>query len=168
MLDISASAVKDLRDKTGAGVMECKRALVEANGDVAVAMEILRRQGLAKAEKKAERAATQGVIDAYIHAGGRIGVLIEVNCETDFVARNDEFRALAHDLAMQVAATAPRYVTPEDVPAGETEEKSEVCLLLQPFIKDPGRSIQDLIKDKIAKFGENIRVRRFVRYELGA
>jgi len=167
-LDISASAVKELREKTGAGVMECKRALVEAEGDLAKAAEILRQQGLAKAEKKAARVASQGVIDAYIHAGGRIGAMVELNCETDFVARNEEFRALAHEIAMQVAATSPTYVGADDVPADVTEAKSEICLLLQPFIKDPSRTVGDLIKDKIAKFGENILVRRFARYELGA
>ncbi len=167
-MDISASAVKELREKTGAGVMECKRALVEAKGDMDKAIEILRQAGLARAEKKAERVASQGVIDAYIHAGGRIGSMVELNCETDFVARNEEFRALAHDIAMQVAATAPSYISAQDVPEEQKAQAAELALLEQPFIKDPKRTIGDVIKDKIAKFGENIVVRRFVRYELGA
>lgn len=167
-MDISASAVKELREKTGAGVMECKRALVEAKGDMDKAIEILRQAGLARAEKKAERVASQGVIDAYIHAGGRIGSMVELNCETDFVARNEEFRALAHDIAMQVAATAPSYISAQEVPEEQKAHAAELALLEQPFIKDPKRTIGDVIKDKIAKFGENIVVRRFVRYELGA
>ncbi len=167
-MDISAAAVKELRDKTGAGVMECKKALVEASGDVEKAMEVLRKAGLARAEKKGERVASQGIIDAYIHAGGRIGSMVEVNCETDFVARNEEFKALAHDIAMQVAATGPKYVTVDQVPAEEKDQAVELALLAQPFIKDPKRTVEDIVKDKIAKFGENIVVRRFVRYELGS
>ncbi|MBI2939675.1 MAG: translation elongation factor Ts [Chloroflexi bacterium] len=167
-MDISTSAVRDLREKTGAGVMDCKRALVEAGGDVARAMEILRQQGLARAGKKAARVATQGVIDCYVHAGGRIGAMIELNCETDFVARTDDFRQLAHDLAMQVAATNPRYVSPDEVPAEATEDRGVICLTSQPFIKDPSLTVQDLITRLIAKIGENIRVRRFARFELGA
>ena len=163
---ISAAQVKQLRDETGAGVMDAKRALEEAAGNVDRAKEILRKQGLARADKKAGRVAAQGLIDAYIHAGGRIGSMVELNCESDFVARTDDFRTLAHDLAMQVAATSPRYVRPEDAPA-DVENKAEVCLLLQPFIKDPSRTIQDLVKEHIAKLGENIVVRRFVRFELG-
>ncbi len=167
-MDISANAVKELREKTGAGVMECKRALVDAKGDMDKAMEILRQAGLARAEKKAERVASQGVIDAYIHAGGRIGSMVELNCETDFVARNEEFKALAHDIAMQVAATAPSYISAQEVPDDQKGQVAELALLEQPFIKDPKRTISDIIKDKIAKFGENIVVRRFTRYELGA
>lgn len=147
--------------------MECKRALQEAGGNMAKAKEILHRQGLARAEKKAGRVATQGLIDAYIHAGGRIGAMVEVNCETDFVARTDEFRQLAHDLAMQVAATAPRYVRPDDVPAEEAARASELALLAQPFIKDPSLTVDEMIKRYVAKLGEAINVRRFVRYELG-
>lgn len=167
-MDISANAVKELRERTGAGVMECKRALVEAKGDMEKAMEILRQAGLARAEKKAERVARQGVVDAYIHAGGRIGTLVELNCETDFVARNEEFRALAHDIAMQVAASSPKYVSAQEVPDEEKDKVAELALLEQPFIKDPKRTIGDVVKEKIAKFGENIVVRRFVRFELGA
>lgn len=164
---ITAERVRKLREQTGAGVMECKRALEEAGGDEEKAREVLRQQGLARAERKAGRVAAQGVIDAYIHAGGRIGSMVELNCESDFVARTEDFRRLAHDIAMQVAATAPRYVHPEDVPADVGVDKSEACLLPQPFIKDPDITIQDLIKQHIAKLGENIVVRRFVRYELG-
>ncbi|MBI2955112.1 MAG: translation elongation factor Ts [Chloroflexi bacterium] len=167
-MDISASAVKELREKTGAGVMECKRALVDAKGDVEKAIEILRQAGLARAEKKMERVASQGIIDAYIHAGGRIGAMVELNCETDFVARNDEFKALAHEIAMQIAATAPKYITGQEMPEEEKNQAPELALLDQPFIKDPKRTVSDIIKDKIAKFGENIVVRRFVRFELGA
>lgn len=167
-MNISANAVKELREKTGAGVMECKKALVDANGDMNKAMELLRTAGLARAEKKSARVASQGVIDAYIHAGGRIGTIVELNCETDFVGRNEEFRALAHDIAMQVAATAPKYIDAQDMPAEEEGTAAEMALLEQPFIKDPKLTISDIIKDKIAKFGENIIVRRFVRYELGA
>lgn len=166
-MGITADRVKKLREETGAGVMDSKRALEEAGGDFEKAKEILRQQGLARAEKKVGRVAAQGVIDAYIHAGGRIGSMVELNCESDFVARTEGFRALAHDVAMQVAATAPRYVRPEDVPADVVAERNEVCLLLQPFIKNPGITIQDLIKEHIAKLGENIVIRRFVRFELG-
>jgi len=166
-LEISAAAVKELRQRTGAGVMDCRRALEEAKGDLNKATEILRERGIAIAEKKASRAASQGVIDCYIHAGGRIGVLVELNCETDFVARNEEFRALAHDIAMQVAATDPQYLSPDDVPAELSAQKEELALLSQPFIKDPSTNIQKLITEKIAKFGENIKLSRFVRYALG-
>ena len=163
-----AEAVKKLREKTGAGVMECKKALVEAHGDVDRAVEILKERGLAKVAKKAERVASQGVIEAYIHAGGRIGTLVEVNSETDFVARTDEFKALAHDIAMQVAATAPRYVSCDEVPPGVEEQPCEICLLEQPFIKNPSQTVKDRVNEVIAKTGENIVVRRFARFELGA
>jgi len=167
-LEISAADVKSLREKTGAGVMACKRALTETQGDVGKAEELLRQQGLASAEKKANRVASQGIIDCYLHAGGRIGAMIEVNCETDFVARTPEFRALVHDLAMQVAATNPTYVRPEDIPEGVEVEPKEACLVLQPFIKEPSQTVQDVIVSTIAKVGENIRVRRFSRFELGS
>lgn len=166
-MEVSASQVKELRERTGAGVMECKRALVEAGGNPQKAVEILERQGLARAEKKAGRVASQGLVDCYIHAGGRIGAMVEVNCETDFVARTDDFRALAHDIAMQVAATAPKYVAKSDVPESEVDRANELALLAQPFIKEPGVTIEDLIKRYVAKIGEAIRVRRFARYELG-
>ncbi len=167
-MEISAEAVKKLRDQTGAGVMECKRALLDAQGDFNKATEILRKSGLAKAEKKAQRVASQGVIESYIHAGGSFGAMLERNCETDFVARNEEFKLLAHDIAMQIAAMGPTYVSPDEVPAEQAKNKSELALLSQTFIKDPSRTIQDIINDRIAKFGEKIAVRRFVRYELGA
>lgn len=178
MTTITTEMIKALRDRTGAGIMDAKRALEESGGDMERAAAILRQQGLLRAEKKAGRATAQGVIDAYIHGGGRIGALIELNCETDFVARTEEFRQLAHDLAMQVAATSPRYVSPDEVPAEErargaeeagSEEAyvSRVALLAQPFIKDPSKTIGELIKEAIARFGENIRVRRFARFELG-
>jgi elongation factor Ts len=158
--------VKELRERTGAGVMDCKRALQESGGNLDQAAEYLRRQGLAKAEKKAGRAASQGLVDAYIHAG-RVGAMVEVNCETDFVARTDDFRQLAHDIAMQVAASAPKYLTADEVPADDQDRVKELALAAQPFIKDPSITIEDLIKRNIAKLGEAIRVGRFVRYELG-
>jgi elongation factor Ts len=176
---ISATQVKDLREQTGAGIMECKRALEEAGGDLDRASAILRQQGLAKAEKKVGRTASQGVVEPYIHAGGRIGAIVEVNCETDFVARTPDFRTLAHDLAMQVAATSPRYVSAEEIGAdalaaieqefGDRQRGLEtVSLLDQPFIKDPKFTIRELIKSQIGKLGENIVVRRFARFEVGA
>ncbi len=176
---ISANQVKELRERSGAGIMECKRALEETGGDLDRAADVLRQQGLAKAEKKVGRAASQGLIEPYIHGGGRIGAIVEVNCETDFVARTPDFRDLAHDLAMQVAATAPRYVSEEQIPAtafgdlereyGSRERALEaVSLLDQPFIKDGRQTVRDLIRDRIAKLGENIVVRRFARFELGA
>jgi len=176
---VTAQMVKELRERTGAGVMDAKRALEAANGDMERAASLLREQGLARAEKKAGRATSQGLVDAYIHGGGRIGSLIEVNCETDFVARTQEFRDLVHDLAMQVAATAPRYLAAEDIPAAELEAGAQeagsrekyierVALLAQPFIKDPSRTVEEIVKEAIARLGENIRVRRFARFELGA
>lgn len=167
-MEISVVAVKELRTKTGAGVMDCKRALVEAEGDQAKAAEILRQQGLARAEKKAARLASQGLVEAYIHAGGRIGALVELNCESDFVARTEEFKVLAHDLAMQVAATAPQYVSEDDVPDGVVVDPAEVCLLAQPFIRRPEITVRQVIAEAIARVGENIKVRRFARFELGA
>ncbi len=195
-MDISIDSIKDLRQRTGAGVLDCKKALEEADGDIEGAMELLRKRGLAIAAKKADREANDGLVEAYIHSGARLGVLLELNCETDFVARTEDFGELAHDLAMQVAATNPKYLTPEDIPPQVLEEErqrqreqlgedkseeiierilegklqkyyQEVCLLEQPFIKDEGLAVRDLITDKIAKLGENIRVRRFARFELG-
>jgi len=162
---VSTEAIKELREMTGAGIMGCKKALEEAKGDIDDALEILRRQGHAKAEKKAHREVSQGLIEAYIHTGGRIGAMVEVNCESDFVAHTDEFRGLAHDLAMQVAATAPSFLSGEDAPQGM--DPSETCLLSQPFIKDPEKTVQDLITETIARVGENIKVGRFARFELG-
>ena len=161
---VSREAIKALRDKTGAGVLECKKALLEAEGDLSNAIAILKERGLLLAEKKAERVTREGLIEAYVHTGGRIGALIEVNCETDFVARTEEFKQLAHDLAMQVTATAPRFIYADEAPEGE--DPTEDCLLVQPFIKEPGKRVQDIIAEAKAKLGENIRVRRFARFEL--
>ena len=166
--NFSAADVKALRERTGAGIMECRNALEEAGGDADKAAALLRERGLEKAGKKAGRVANQGLVEPYIHGGGRIGALVELNCETDFVARNEQFRALAHDIAMQVAAMAPRYLRPEDRPAGDCAAyPGDLALLEQPFIRDPKRTIGDLIKEHIALLGENIVVRRFVRFELG-
>lgn len=194
---VTAQAVKDLRDQTGAGMMDAKKALVEAGGDVEAAAKLLREKGIAKAAKKEGRATREGVIYSYIHPGDRLGVLIEINCETDFVARTEQFRSLAKELAMQVAAASPLVVTPEQLPAHvlETErdvyrnqaknegkpdavvEKivegrvkkyhQEVCLLLQPYIKDQDRTVADLVTETVAKLGENITVKRFARFRLG-
>jgi elongation factor Ts len=159
--------IKQLREDTGAGVMDAKRALEEADGDMAKAKGILRERGLAAAAKKSERATNQGMVEAYIHAGGRIGVLVEVNCETDFVAKTTEFQQLARDIAMQVAAMQPLVVDAgQRTPEMEGSDE-EVVLLAQPFIKDGSRTIGDLVKDAIARTGENIRVARFSRFELG-
>jgi elongation factor Ts len=196
MATITAATVKELRDRTGAGFMECKRALEEANGDLEAAVAILRERGLAAAAKKAGREAREGLVGSYIHAGGKLGVLIEVNCETDFVARTEEFGKLVRDLAIQVAGLAPRWVDVEDIPSDVLEAKradlladpalaakpeavraqivegqlkkwyAEVCLLEQPF-RDEDRTVRDLINERIATLGENIRVRRFTRYALG-
>ncbi len=166
-MKISAADVKELREQTGAGVMDCKKALTTAGGDKAKAAEILRERGLSAAERKAHRATEQGLVECYIHAGGRIGAMVEVNCETDFVARTDDFRTLARDLAMQVAATGPVSVSEEELPAGAEGDPEETCLLRQAYIRDPARTVQDIVNDVIAKTGENIRVRRFSRFELG-
>lgn len=194
---ITANQVKELREKTGAGMMECKKALTEANGDMEKAIEILRERGLAAAQKKAGRIAAEGVVESYIHMGGRIGVLVEVNCETDFVANTAEFKEFAKEVAMQIAALSPRYVSRDEVPQEVLEKEreiykqqainegkpeniaekmvegrlnnflKEVCLLEQPYIKDGSKTIQDLVNEKIAKIGEKISIRRFVRYQLG-
>ncbi len=176
---ISANQVKELRERTGAGIMECKRALEATGGDMDRAADWLRQQGMAKAEKKLGRAAFQGVVEPYVHGGGRIGAIVEVNCETDFVARTPDFRDLAHDLAMQVAAMSPRYVGEGDVPPGawatleheygdRKQALAHVSLMDQNFIKDPKQTIRDLVRDRIGKLGENIVVRRFARFEVGA
>lgn len=165
---VSTAMVKELRDKTGVGVMECKRALEEADGDMEQAVQLLRQRRWAMAEKKASRQVSQGLIEAYLHAGGRVGAMVEVNCETDFVARTAEFKALAHELAMQVAAMGPQYISPEELPPDAPLDPQQVCLLLQPYIRDQGKTIGDLIMETIAKVGENIRVRRFARFELGS
>ncbi|MBM3166406.1 MAG: translation elongation factor Ts [Chloroflexi bacterium] len=166
-MQISADTVKELREKTGAGVMDCKKALEEADGNMQKAAETLKERGLALAKKKAERVANQGLIECYVHQGGQIGVMVEVNCETDFVARTNEFKNLAHDIALQIAALSPQYISPDEVTQETDIEPQAACLLLQPFIKDPTKSIQDLITETIAKVGENIKIRRFCRFELG-
>lgn len=197
MSNISAAMVKELREKTGAGMLDCKKALEEAGGDMAKATDILREKGLSAASKKAGRTATEGAVESYIHAGGRIGVLVEVNCETDFVGKTDSFREFVKDIAMQIAASSPRYVRREDVPAEEIEKEKEilraqalnegkpahivdkmvegriskyfeeVCLLEQSYIKDPDKTVGQLLNEKVAQIGENINIRRFVRFELG-
>jgi elongation factor Ts len=194
---ISMEQVKELRERTGAGVLDSKKALEETGGDVDRAIELLRERGMVKAAKKASREAKEGVVEPYIHLGGKIGVLVELNCETDFVARNDEFKTLAHDIALHVAASAPRYVTREEVAQDELEKErqiyvaaaieegkpeniaqriaegrlnkfyEETVLLEQPFVKEPSKTIEQLIKEHIAKLGENIVVRRFARFVVG-
>lgn len=194
---ITAQMVKELRERTGAGMMDCKRALEATGGDIEKAIDELRTKGLAKAAKKASRVASEGTVTSYIHGGGRIGVLVEVNCETDFVAKTDEFKQLAHDIAMQIAASNPRYINREEVPQAVQDHEKEVlraqaleegkpekvvdkmvegrlekffkenCLLEQPYIKDPDKTVQQMILEMVAKIGENINVRRFARYEVG-
>jgi elongation factor Ts len=196
-MEVTAQQVKELREKTGAGMMDCKKALAEANGDPEQATVILRKKGLASAQKKSARVAAEGMIGHYIHMGGKIGVLVEVNCETDFAARSDDFQALVKDIAMHVAAASPKYVRREDVPADELQKEKDiykdqarasgkpeniidkiaegklgayyqiVCLYDQMFVKDPNLTVEQLINNLIGKIGENIRVRRFVRYQTG-
>ncbi|MDP2952347.1 MAG: translation elongation factor Ts [Chloroflexota bacterium] len=163
-MQVSTETIKSLRESTGAGIMDCRKALLDAQGDMEKASQILREKGLAVAAKKSGRATGQGRIEVYIHGEGKIGSMVEANCETDFVARTQEFRELVHNLALQVAATNPRWVSPEEAQGGDPKED---CLLLQPYIRQPDRSVQDLINEVIAKTGENIRVRRFARFELG-
>jgi len=166
-LNITTARIKELREQSGAGIMECRNALLEAQGDMTKALQLLREQSLFKAEKKKKRTAQQGLIEAYIHTGGRVGAMVEVNCETDFVARTDEFKELAHALAMQVAAMSPQFIAQEEIPEGAEIEPQAACLLLQPYIKDASMTIQDIINQKIARVGENIRVSRFARFEVG-
>jgi elongation factor Ts len=166
-LKIRVETVKELRDQSGAAIMQCQSALIEAEGDIEKALQILKQKSLFQAEKKASRATGQGLVEAYIHAGGRIGAMVEVNCETDFVARTDEFKELAHHLAMQVAAMNPRFISEEDVPPKSELEPQTDCLLLQADIKEPERTVKEIIAETIAKVGENIRVSRFARFELG-
>jgi len=147
--------------------MSCRNALIEASGDIEKAQQILKEKGILKAQKKLERSTTQGLIETYVHTGGRIGAMVEVNCETDFVTRTDEFKELAHNLVMQVAAMPPQFISNDEVPEGTDVEPQVDCLLLQPFIKDPSKTIQDIIVESIAKLGENIKVARFARFELG-
>jgi elongation factor Ts len=163
---VTTDDVRQLREATGAGIMDCKRALEEAKGDFERATELLRQQGLAQAAKRSERATEQGLVEAYIHTGGRVGALVELLCETDFVARTDEFKELAHEIALQVTATDPKVINEGD----ETEremEPGELSLLKQPFIRDQSKTIGDLIQDAIAKTGENIRIARIARFEVG-
>ena len=197
MAEITAALVKELRERTGAGMMDCKKALSATDGDLEKAIDFLREKGLAAAAKKAGRVAAEGLVEAYIHGGGRIGVLVEVNCETDFVAKTDAFKELVKDIAMHIAATNPAYLKREEVPTAELEHEQavlaeqarnegkpekiiekmvagriekyykEVCLMEQPFVKDPDKTISDLITESIAKIGENISIRRFTRYQLG-
>ena len=166
-MNISTDRVKELRKQSGAGVMDCRNALLDAKGDIEKALQCLREQGFIKAEKKANRAVSQGIIEAYIHAGGRIGAIVELNCETDFVARTDEFKELAHNLALQITALAPQYISSEEISEGADIEPQEACLLLQPYIKAPEMTIRDLITEMIARVGENIKVNRFARFEIG-
>lgn len=166
-MKIPIEVVKELRSRTNAGIGECNKALLEANGDLEKALEILRQRGLAVAEKKKEKAVTEGIIEAYVHHNRRVGALVELNCETDFVARTIEFQTLAHDLAMQVAATSPSFISSEEMPPGTDADPQAVCLLDQPFIKDPTKPVREVIAQTIAKVGENIKVRRFARFELG-
>ncbi|MCM8780269.1 MAG: translation elongation factor Ts [Candidatus Omnitrophica bacterium] len=170
----SLELIKELREKTQASIADCRKALEEAGSDLKKAMEILRRRGLEIAEKKQGRVAREGRIESYVHLGNKLGVLVEVNCETDFVARNEDFRRFAQDLAMQIAASAPRYIRKEDVPqevleihADKESFYKENCLLAQPFIKDPSMTIQDYLTSIIAKIGENIVIKRFTRYKIG-
>lgn len=166
-MKISTVRIKELRDQSGAGIMNCRNALLEAEGNAEKALQILKQQDLLQAQKKVRRSTTQGVIEAYIHIEGRIGAMVELNCETDFVARTDEFKELAHHLAMQVAAIYPQFVSREEVPEGADIEPETACLLLQPYIKNPDKTVQDIIVETIAKVGENIKVNRFARFEIG-
>ncbi len=167
-MKISTEAVKEVRDRTYVGMLDCKNALLETEGNIEEAVRVLKRRGLAIAEKKSSRVASEGVVEAYIHHTGKIGALVELNCETDFVAHTEEFKQLAYNLAMQVAATSPQFLTAEEIPPEEELDPGQACLLLQPFIKEPGRTVGEIVTDTIARMGENVRVRRFVRFELGS
>lgn len=196
-MDITPALIKELREKTGAGIMDCKGALKETNGDVDKAVDLLRKKGIASAEKKSGRSTGDGLIHAYIHAGGKLGVLVEINCETDFVARTDEFKDFVHDIAMHIAAAEPRYVSKEEVTEDDLAREraiyieqakaegkpdhiaekivdgkmnkfySQVCLMDQPYVKDQDKTVGTLLKEAIAKFGENMQIARFVRFKLG-
>ena len=167
-MDISTSKIKELRELASAGIMDCRNALLETNGDLEKAHELLKEKGTAKALKRAERVASQGLVECYIHTGGRVGSMIELNCETDFVARTDDFKQLAHEVAMQIAAMNPLCISTEEMPEDIDTEPEVACLLLQSYIKSPDQTIQDLISEVIAKTGENIKIGRFARFELGA
>ncbi len=166
-MKISIEAVKELRNRTNVGIADCNKALLQAGGDIEKAIEFLKERGVAIAEKKKGAAVTEGVIEAYVHHTRHIGALVELNCETDFVARTEEFRKLARDLAMQIAASSPQFISSEDLPPKTEADPQVVCLLSQPFIKDPTRTVQDVIAETVAKVGENIKVGRFARFELG-
>jgi elongation factor Ts len=166
-MEVTAAQIKQLREKSQAGVMDCRAALIEAGGDIDKAVEILKKQSLFKAQKKTERVVRQGVVETYIHTGGRIGAMIEINCETDFVARTDVFKELVHNIAMQVAAQEPICISQDKMPKDSEVPPEVACLLLQPFIKSPELTVQDLINEAIAKTGENIKINRFARFELG-
>jgi elongation factor Ts len=166
-LKIPTEVIKELREQSGAGVMDCRNALVEADGRLERALEILKQQSLVKVEKKKSRAAAQGLIECYVHTGGRIAAMVELNCESDFVARTPEFKQLAHDLAMQVAAMDPQYITPEEIPADSGLDPVTVSLTAQAFIKDPSVTISDLINRLIFRLGENVKVSRISRFEVG-
>jgi elongation factor Ts len=166
-MKISVETVKELRNRTNVGIADCNKALLEVGGDIEKAIEFLKQRGVAIAEEKKDLATTEGVIEAYIHHTKRIGALVELNCETDFVARTVEFKELAHDLAMQIAATSPQFITSEEMPPKADTDPQTACLLSQPFIKEPTKTVQEVITETIAKVGENIKVRRFARFELG-
>ncbi len=166
-MKIPTDRVKELRKECGAGIMECRNALLEAEGDMEKAREILKQRSLLKAEKKRKRLASEGLIESYVHTGGRIGAMVEVNCETDFAARTDEFKELAHNLAMQIVAQDPQFISTEEVPEGADTEAQSACLLLQPYIRNPDMTVQDIINEAIAKVGENIKVSRFARFKVG-
>ena len=164
---VTTELIRTLRDQTGAGIMDCKQALEGADGNLDKAAETLRAKGLADTAKRVGRATNEGVIEAYIHTGGRVGAIVELGCESDFVARTDEFRQMAHDLAMQVAAMSPVYLSPEDVEEGDDRPAAQVALLSQPFIKNSSSSVGDLVRELAAKMGENVRVIRFHRLSVG-
>jgi len=166
-VEATLDQIKEFRELTGAGIMDCKKALAQANGNIAKAQEILKAKGVATAAKKASRDAKDGLVDCYIHSGGRVGAIVEINCETDFVARTEQFKQLAHDIAMQVAAMSPLYIDKALIPEGDTAKPQEVALLQQTFIKDSSKTVQDLINEVVAKVGENVRVRRFTRFSIG-
>jgi elongation factor Ts len=166
-LEITTEQIKDLRQESGAGIMDCRNALKECSGDKAKALDYLQKQGFKKAEKTAGRTAKQGLVVSYIHGAGRIGSLVEINCETDFVARTQEFQDLARNIAMQVAAMAPEYLSKKECPEGKELDFAAVCLAEQPFIKDPTKTINDLVTELISKTGENILISRYSRFELG-
>jgi elongation factor Ts len=166
-LETTVNKIKALREEMGAGVMDAKKALEETHGDIDRARDLLRERGVAAAAKKVDRSANEGLVEAYIHGGGRVGVLLEINCETDFVARTDDFRELAHNLSMQVAAMSPKYVDESDIPEDESGEPAELALMAQPYIRDASLSIKDLVLEAAGKLGENIKVKRFSRFALG-